>query len=142
MSSKNILLTDPNLLPDKKVLEKALGSSYKAYEELMNLISAPDYSLEPKWRYYNDGKAWFCKVIHKKKTVFWLSVWKGGFFKTGFYFTEKTGAGIESLDIDESIKKNFKTHEPVGRLLPLVMEVTGKKQIPDLLKIISYKKNL
>jgi hypothetical protein len=139
---EGILLKDPNLKPDKKVLEKALGGSYKAYEELMNLISAPDYSLQPEWRYYNDGKAWLCKVIHRKKTIFWLSAWEGGYFRTVFYFTEKTGAGVESLDIDESIKKSFKAHKPVGKLLPLAVEVTSGKQLPGLLKIISYKMKL
>ena len=139
---EGILLTDPNQPPDKKTLAKSLGSGYKAYEDLMNLITAPDYSLQPEWRYYNDGKAWLCKVVHKKKTVFWLSVWEGGFFKTAFYFTEKTAAGIDTLDIDETIKKNFWAHKPVGKLLPLVIEVSDKDQLEDLMKIIEYKKRL
>ena len=136
---ESILLKDPDLLPDKKLLEKELGRGYEAYEELMNIISAPSFSLEPEWRYYNDGKAWLCKVVHKKKTVFWLSVWEGSIFKIAFYFTEKTAAGIDHLEIDETIKKNFKAHKPVGKLLPLVVEVRNKKQLPDLLKIITYK---
>jgi hypothetical protein len=138
---EDILLKDPNVKPDNKVLEKALGKSYKAYEELIHLITAPDYSLQPEWRYYNDGKAWLCKVVHKKKTVFWLSVWDG-YFRAVFYLTEKTATGIDSLDIDENIKKNFRAHKPIGKLLPLVIEVTDKNQLHDLIKIIGYKKRL
>lgn len=136
---EGLLLKDQNIYPDREVLKEKLGKSFAAYEELFESVTGKEYSLVPEWRYYNDGKAWLCKVIHKKKTVFWLSVWEGGFFKTAFYFTEKTAAGIESLVIDESIKKNFKRHKPVGKLLPLAIEVTSKKQLPDLLKVISYK---
>lgn len=50
----------------------------------------------------SDGKAWLCKVVFKKKTGFWLSVWDG-FFKAGFYFVERHCPGIHELEIDDSI---------------------------------------
>ena len=134
-------LTDPAVSPSRKVLEHALGKAYSAYEDLMNTITGNNYALTPLWHYYNDGKAWLCKVQYKKKTVFWLSVWNQ-YFKLGFYFTEKNGKGIFDLDIDEVIKKEFKEHKPVGKLLPLVLSITKKAQLKDALKIIEYKKNL
>ena len=110
------LLKDPAISPTKKVLENVLGKSYAAYEELINTIQADN--LLPSWNYYNDGKAWLCKVQFKKKTIFWLSVWDK-YFKMGFYFTEKNCKGIFEMEIDEGIKKDFKEHKPVGKLLPL-----------------------
>jgi hypothetical protein len=53
-----------------------------------------------------------------------------------------TGAGIETLGIDVSVMNNFKTHKPTGKLLLMAFGVRDKKQIPDLLKAISYKKKL
>ena len=135
------LLRDADIIPDTDVLQNVLGQSYSAYEELMKNISDPPLSLVPEWNYYKDGKAWLCKVVHKKKTVFWLSVWDK-FFKTGFYFTGKTGPGISGLDIDESIKVEFFNREPIGKLLPLTLEIREKEQLSDLLKIVLYKKNL
>ena len=35
-----------------------------------------DFELVAQWRFYIDGKAWFCKVVDKKKSIFWLSIWK------------------------------------------------------------------
>lgn len=134
-------LKDPDVSPAKKVLENALGKSYTAYEELINIIESDPFSLTPNWNYYNDGKAWLCKVQYKKKTVFWLSIWDKH-FNMGFYFSEKNCKGIFDLDIDENIKKDFKAHKPVGKLLPLVLSVTRKAQLKDALKIIEYKKNL
>jgi hypothetical protein len=135
------VLKDPAISPTAKVLETTLGKSYPAFEELMNIVESDQFSLTPQWNYYNDGKARFCKVQYKKKTVFWLSVWDK-YFKMGFYFTEKNCKGIFGLDIDESIKKAFKEHKPVGKLLPLVLEITKKPQLKDALKIVEYKKTL
>jgi hypothetical protein len=122
-------------------LENALEKTYEVYEELMDAITGKEYELTPQWHYYNDGKAWLCKVQYKKKTVFWLSVWDK-YFKMGFYFTEKSCKGIFELDIDENIKKEFKKHKPVGKLLPLVLNITKKAQLKDALTIIEYKKSL
>lgn len=134
-------LTDPAVSPSRKILENALGKAYPAYEELINTVTDTNYQLTPLWHYYNDGKAWLCKVQYKKKTVFWLSVWDK-YFKMAFYFTEKNSKGIFELNIDDDIKKGFKEHKSAGKLSPLVLSITRKTQLKDALKIIEYKKNL
>lgn len=136
-----LVLKDPATSPTKKVLENALGKTFPTYEVLMVTIESEHYSLTAQWHYYNDGKAWFCKVQFKKKTVFWLSVWDK-YFKMGFYFTVKNCKGIFELDIDDNIKKAFKEHKPVGKLLPLVLNINKKTQLKDALKIVEYKKSL
>ena len=138
---ETMLLKDPTISPTKDVLENALGRSFKTYEDLMDTIAGKNYGLLPDWNYYKDGKAWLCKVQHKKKTVFWLSVWDK-YFKLSFYFTVKTSKGINALAIDSSIKNSFKANKPAGRLLPLVINVSKKGQLKDILKIIEYKISL
>ncbi len=135
------LLREQGVLPEKEVLESALTGSYPVFEELMDIITGTEYGLVPEWNYYKDGKAWLCKVCYKKKTVFWLSVWDG-YFKTGFYFTEKNGMGITGLDIEESLKEGFSRSKPIGKLIPLTVNVNKKEQIKDILGIIEYKKSL
>jgi len=61
-------LKDPEIYPSDDVLKNVLGTSYPAFEELTGKIKDTEYALEPEWRYYKDGKAWLCKVCHKKKT--------------------------------------------------------------------------
>ena len=135
------LLRDPEVLPSADVLELALQSSYPTFNRLLDLIEAPDFGLTPEWHYYNDGKAWLCKVVYKKKTVFWLSVWES-YFKTTFYFTEKNIQGISELPIADEIIAGFLSAKPIGRLIPLTINVKHPDQVDDLLKIIDYKKNL
>lgn len=70
------LLRNPEILPSEEVLKDALKNSFPAYNELINAITSNTLGLLPEWHYYNDGKAWLCKVVFKKKTIFWLSVWE------------------------------------------------------------------
>jgi hypothetical protein len=134
-------LRDPKIFPDNVVLENALAESYLVYTEMIETITGNNYGLAAQWNYYKDGKAWLCKMCYKNKTIFWLSVWDK-FFKTSFYFTEKNGAGIADIDIDEGLKKSFYNKKPVGKLIPLTINISTKIQLKDLLKLIEYKKNL
>lgn len=134
-----MLLREPDVQPTREVLKNALGGSYLLFDELMEILKTLDVS--PEWNYYKDGKAWLCKAIHKKKTVFWLSVWEE-YFKVVFYFTAKTCAEIPHLDISERIKKDFYEHTGFGKFMPLIISVTEREQIEDIIKVIIYKKSL
>ena len=135
------LLRDPKVFPAAEVLEEVLQRAYPVFEELIEIITTPEFSLEPEWKYYKDGKSWLCKVRHKKKTIFWLSVWNQ-YFKAGFYFTSATSAGVTGLDIKKSLKENLNQSKPIGKLIPLIVDLRKREQLKDLLKIIEYKKSL
>jgi len=129
------LLKDPNVYPDQKVLRNELGNVYQVYEKFVETITGPTYGLIPEWRYYNDGKAWLCKVSFKKKTVFWLSVWNS-YFKISFYFAEKYTTGIAGLDIDKIIIDSLAGNKAFGRLIPLVIRIDNDEQIRNVLKLL------
>ena len=134
-------LTDSSIFPADDVLEKILGKVYPIYGNLMESITAPEIGLVHEWRYYKDSNSWLCKVSFKKKTVFWISVWNK-YFQMGFFFTEKTKTGIMELPIDDNIKTEFQKAKALGKLIPLSIQVTKKKQIKDILELVKYKKSL
>ena len=137
-----MLLKNPEIFPSEAVLKNALGDSvYSVLESFLETIANETYGFTIEWRFYNDGKAWLGKVTYKKKTILWLSVWEG-FFKTGFYFTEKHLEAIAALDISETIKDNFAKAKLIGRLIPMIIDVNDKNQLNDLLTIIWFKKSL
>lgn len=70
---ETMMMREEQVTPDAKVLKKVLKQSYPAYEQWMNTVTSPEQGYTPEINYYRDGKAWLCKGIHKKKTVFWLS---------------------------------------------------------------------
>jgi hypothetical protein len=135
---ENPLLEDPDIIPTAEVLERVLGNIYPIFREFMNTVESEDFRLNPEWRYYKAGKAWFCKITFKKKTVVWLSVWSDC-FKVAFYFTEKSGGGIPRLKIDDSIKEFYLNHKPIGKLKPLVIETRMKSQLSDINILLKYK---
>jgi hypothetical protein len=138
---ETMTLKDPQILPTPEVLQGVLGTSYPVFDEMIKTITQDSYSITGDWHYYNDGKAWLFKAVFKKKTVFWLSVWDG-YFRTVFYFTEKNCTGLFDLGISQSILDDFQSQKPIGKLLPLVIEMKVEEQLPDVLKIIEYKKKL
>ena len=133
---ENQLLKDPEIFPSKEVLKNVLGNVYSVLEELETQLAQDEFALTFNWRYYKDGKSWLCKVSHKKKTVFWLSVWDG-FFKTSFFFLERHLEGIAALKTDEN---SFTVEKASGKLIPLIFNINDKKQFPELLKIVQFKK--
>lgn len=139
--NETILLREKEIEPTDKVLENTLGKElFNIYQELIEIFTNV-FSLEPQWNFYRDGNAWLCKVVYKKKTILWLSIWEN-YIKTGFYFTEKTGTGVLELDIDNKIKAAFEVAKPVGKLIPLIIDINQQNQIEDLKEIIKYKKGL
>lgn len=126
---------DPDLTSDH--LKNGLGRWFSIYDTLTETLSKPPYDISPEWRFYKDGGAWLCKMTRKKKTVFWISAWKQ-FLKCGFYFTEKSGDGIADLSIDQSLKSSFDKTDPIGKLRPLIIDLTAKKQLDDLYTVASY----
>ncbi len=135
------MLRDPEVTPTEKLLQEVLGRSFGAYTELTSRYTENEYDLQPQWRYYNDGKAWLCKVAYKSKTVFWLSVWDG-FFKTSFFFRDRDCPAILELDIDNSYKNQIETSKTFGKLHPIVLEINNSDHLGDLEKLIKYKKRL
>ena len=139
--SETLLLRDKEVIPDDQTLEMALGTVYPVFHHLMAIIESEANGLTCHWNYYNDGKAWLMKAIWKKKTVFWLSVWEG-YFKVGFYFTEKTITGIHKLPVSQSIRDSIPEARPVGRLFPVSINVKETDQTDDLVQLLNYKKHL
>jgi hypothetical protein len=131
------LLTSPDLDLTSDDLKNGLGRWFSIYDTLTQTLSKPPYDISPEWRFYKDGGAWLCKMTRKKKTVFWISAWKQ-FLKCGFYFTEKSGDGISGLSIEQSLRSSFDKTDPIGKLRPLIIDLTAKKQLDDLYTVASY----
>lgn len=137
-----MLLRDAGVFPSEQILRDALGKTvYSILKSFIDTIADDEYNLTIEWRYYNDGKAWLGKVIYKKKTVLWLSIWEG-FFKTSFYFIEKHLEAITALDISETVKEEFVKAKIVGKLIPMIIDINRDEQLNDLLTIVRFKKSL
>ena len=132
------LLNDKLEYPNNEVLAKYLGKTKAIWDEFITHISSSFSTMSPEWKYYNDGKAWLCKLVHKKKTVCWISIWDQ-YFKVTFYFTEKNDKDINRLKIDPVWKNRYKSNKSIGKIKPLTVEVKTKKTLAGIYELISYK---
>ena len=132
------MLQDPEVSLTPQVLKSTLGKLYAVYEKLVATMESEPFNATPEWRFYKDGGAWLCKITRKKKTIFWLSAWKSH-LKTAFYFTEKTGEGIADLSIEKAHKLAYSQAPPIGRLKPLVLEISTEAHLKDLFTVVDYK---
>ncbi len=136
--NEQLLLRDENIFPDEDGLKMVLGDLYPVYREFIEKVTGEEYSLDTQWNYYKDGKSWLCKITKKKKTILWLSVWDG-YFKIGFYFTEKSVEAILALEIEKDLKESFLSTKPIGKLKPLVIDISSREQLKDALAAVVCK---
>lgn len=137
MDTTNTLeLRDETIYPDREVLRSILGNSYSAYTALLDLFDINEMSYE--WRYYKDGKAWLCKVQKKKKTIVWMSAWKG-YMQAAIYFPVRLLDTVLDLDIHEEQKENIRNTKNVGKSRPCIFEIRNKDILADFEKVMQLK---
>lgn len=132
----NIELGDENIYPDESVLQGVLGESYGAYLELLALFERN--GLTHEWRYYRDGKAWLCKVQKKKKTIVWMSAWRG-YMQAVVYLPVRLIDNVYAMDIAEDRKQKIRDTKCVGKSKPCIFEVYTADVLEDLEKVMHYK---
>jgi hypothetical protein len=115
------LLRDKSVPPDEDVLKNPL---YLSLTE----------GLQPEWRYYNDGKAWLCKVGDGRKTIFWFSVWEDR-FQVAFYFPERHLEGLAALGIEHG-----RLDKEWGRMIPLIFEVRDAGPVAEIRRVVEFKR--
>ena len=134
-----IELADASVYPDENVLRRVLGRSYKAYCSLLELFEASGLTYD--WRYYKDGKAWLCKVENTKKTIVWMSAWKG-YVKATIYIPEKYKDTLDQLNISEETKERIHETTNVGKSKPCMFEITNKKVLKEFSIVMKHKMEL
>lgn len=134
------LLRNPEQAPGEELFREILSHPLlQTYKEIQKIISG--FGLVEEWRYYQDGKSWLCKITHKKKTIVWISLWEN-YVKASFFFTDKHRGGIEGLDLDKDIKASFSNVKPIGKLVPLILDMENVAGLDNFIRIIDYKLSL
>jgi hypothetical protein len=135
----NIELRDEGIFPNEQVLRAVLEQSYDSYLELLDLFSK--HSMLHEWRYYRDGKAWLCKVQKKKKTIVWMSAWRG-YMQATVYFPEKHIGRLFQLDVSQETIRKIESTRMVGKFKPCTFEIRDNSLLPELEKVICLKMEL
>lgn len=125
-----------NLYPDEQLLRSVLGKAYDSYVLLLELFRRHDLVFE--WRYYRDGKAWLCKVQKKKRTIVWMSAWKG-FMQATIYFPQKYVEKVYELDISAEVKNTILATKNTGKSKPCIFKIQNPDILGDFEKVMCFK---
>ncbi|MBN8707000.1 MAG: DUF3788 family protein [Bacteroidetes bacterium] len=131
-------LNNPDRFPDEKELSPVLGDAFEAWNHFQSLLKTHFPDLKPEWNFYKDGKCWLCKVIYKKKTICWISVWDG-FFKVTVYFHINNETEVLQLDFNEDLKDQFRNAKPSGKIKPFTLSVPDSDSLTVIVKIMKLK---
>ena len=132
----NLMLRDESVYPDETVLKSVLGESHRYYSDLLDLFDKNN--MEGTWRYYNDGKAWLCKVQFKKKTVTWMSAWEG-YMQATIYLPLRLLNEALSLDLDDRFKERFTSAKDVGKSKPCIFQIDNGDEVLNFEKLMQFK---
>jgi len=129
-------LKEKDIYPDHEVLAGILGESYPHYLALLTLLDQND--LNHEWHYYNDGKAWLCKVQKKKKTMIWMSAWPG-YMQATIYVPEGRMQEVWDLDLSAKAVERIKAAARVGKSQPCIFDIRDELAVQDLEKVLKLK---
>ena len=132
------VLIDPAQFPNDELVFAHLGRRRNLWEALFRDIEAEHPDFDAAWRYYNDGKSWLMNVSRKKKTVFWLSVFAGGFSITA-YFTDKAAGAITASALSDDLKTQFLDGRRFGKLGGITITFRRKQDVEDAKMLVALK---
>jgi len=131
-------LSDPEVYPTESILKNILGDTYSIYLLLLEVYEKN--GMKREWRYYKDGKAWLCKVQLKKRTIVWMSAWKG-YMQATIYIPEKFINDINGLKISNEVRELIKNSKNTGKSKPCIFKITKKENLDDFTSIMQFKIN-
>ena len=137
----NLVLSDKQVIPTDEYIFSIIGEKKHLWQGVMNYISDNYKDFSGSWNYYNDGKQWLFKLVHKKKTIFWLGVLEDT-FRITFYFGDKAEVLIVNSDLTQPVKDDFKTAKKYGLIRPVSIKMEKPADVDTVLKLIAIKQKI
>jgi hypothetical protein len=134
-------LNDKNEYPDDKVLSGYLGEVVKTWTLFNDFIKDTYPSFSGEWRFYNDGKNWLYKVLKKKKTICWVSIYHH-MFKTTFYFPDRAEDLITTSGLNKEYIEQFINGKRYGKTRGLTIEIKEPAELDATKILIEIKEKL
>lgn len=139
--TEKVLFTDRDVPPTDESIFKHIGSKKKFWISIMTFISDNYKDMQGSWKYYNDGKRWLFRMVQKKKTIFWSSVFEGA-FRITFYFGGKAEPVITASDLPDEAKSQFLTGPRYGQIRAISMFVSTAEDVVTVEKLVKIKSKL
>lgn len=141
MEGEPVLFAEKERPPTEEMIEEQLGEKYVLWKTLLSDISLQYQGSEGTWNWYNDGKRWLYKMVYKKKTIFWGTVYPG-YISITFYFGNKAEPVILNSELPQNVKDEFITAKRYGSLRAIQTKLTDQSGVELVNKIAAIKVKL
>jgi hypothetical protein len=141
MELEPIVLTDPQIQPTEELIFSFIGENRVYWENILEYLYNKHSDISEEWRFYNDGKSWLYRTLRKKKTIYWIGIQKDT-FRVSFWLSEKAESIIESSDLPENIKDDYRNARrfKIGRCITIV--VSKPEDFENIVQLIELKLKL
>ena len=139
--SMDIMFGDKNVRPTEEMIFSFIGENRIFWKEIMDHAAAVAPGSCGTWNFYNDGKRWLYKYVHKKKTLFWIAVLKDT-FRITLYFGNKAEPVILASDLSDKVKKEFLSGPRYGNIRAISKTINGRDDVDQIKKAIIIKSKL
>ncbi len=136
-----LLLTDKDIYPADEYIFSLLGDRKIFWQSIMNHMTSNYKDSMGQWNFYNDGKRWLFKMVHKKKTVFWAGLLNDT-IRITFYFGDKAEVLIAGSDLSRKIIDDFKKAKKYGSIRPVSIQINDQADVDNVLKLIVIKQKI
>jgi hypothetical protein len=134
-------LSDKNIVPTEELIFSFIGNNRLFWQRIMNYASENYSDISGNWNYYNDGKQWLFKLMHKKKTLFWASV-PGDTFRVSFWFGDKAAPFIAEASLPPAVKDNFIKAKKYGAVRAVSIDIREQSDADIVITLLSLKYKL
>ncbi len=136
--SEELVLKDPQVKPDDKLLASVFGDRMKFWNEISEYLRVNYSDADGTWNYYKDGYNWLYKMVRKKKTIFWGGVLQDS-FRITFYFGDKAEPLIMASTLPDKVKESFTTGKRYGNIRAITTKVMRSEDVETIKKLIEIK---
>jgi hypothetical protein len=135
---ETLILSDPMVEPTEEFLSAVLGEKFTWWQQIRDYTKSNYPGVSELWRYYNDGKQWYYRLMRKKDTICWIAV-MADTFRVTFYFGLKATPIIEASALPDSIKANFLTGKLYGKIKAISITMKEKEDVITAFNVVDIK---
>jgi hypothetical protein len=132
------ILYDPSVYPTDDVIFSHIAENKVHWQRFHTGVRQAYPGSEGIWRFYNDGKSWLFRFMLKKKTLCWIGLFENT-FRITFYFSDKAQALIETGDLPETLKENFRNGKYYGKIKAITILVKAESDVDNALSLAGIR---
>ena len=133
-----IVFTDPAVQPTEELIYSIIGENSVYWEKIVDYLYGKHTEITEQWRFYNDGKVWLYRALRKKDTIYWIGV-QNDTFRVSFWLSEKSIPIIESSELHERIKEEYRNAKPYNHSRCVTVIIGSDEDLDNVMKLIDLK---